>query len=699
MGFARLAHTGGNELVGGVSCCWVALEQPPRLADNQSWMLTVYDTISGWGGLGQVTLLLLFLLPFSYYGYHAQFWYSRERLRMLDFLVQSVSTLLALGIFLYMFGAGVSGDGEQLRWGLLHLAPLVLAFLAVSRGKKLGLGNTPGGGSGRGTDAEESTGFTPRARNDEVDEIAWDDLIIAQQTKDELQSVITLLKNPESARQYGIALPKGILFNGPPGTGKTTIAKAVATMAQLNFFVLRANEIVSKWVGDSEKNLSKLFETATKNAPAVIFIDEIDSLGKKRSGADAAPGDNLLNHLLQLIDGVLKAEGVYIIAATNRADLVDEALRRAGRLNRVIEIPLPDLESRRKLFRVYSRKIQLAPDIDVDALARATEGSSGADIKAICNQAGLQAYQREQSLPEAQRKRVVSSADIEAALEMFSVDEEEAERIESESKPEAMNAKIEKLTWSDIIIDPELETELKSVIELLKDPATAQRYGIAVPKGILLNGPPGTGKTTIAKVIANEAQLAFFVLQADDVVSKWVGESEKNLTRLFKTAARAAPAVIFIDEVDSIAKNRAEGNAQHADNLLNHLLQLIDGVVQREGVYVIAATNRADLVDPALKRGGRLNKTIQVPLPNCKAREKLFELYLRKLPIEGVVNIEALARSTEGRCAADIREICNQAGLNAFKRESARGSREYAVTPDDIGDALQEWLQLHSSAI
>ncbi len=659
-------------------------------------MLTVYDIVNGWGGLGQVSLLLALLLPFVYFAYHGQFWYSAERLRFCDFLLQLVSGALAGATLLFVYGAGVSGDGEQLRWGLLHLAPLVLAFLAVAHGKKMGLGGSAGAGGARGAHSEDDgTGFAPRARNDEVDEIAWQDLIIPQQTKDELLSVIELLKNPESAKQYGIALPKGILFNGPPGTGKTTIAKAVATMAELNFFVLRANEVVSKWVGDSEKNLTKLFETAAKNSPAVIFIDEIDSLGKKRSGADSAPGDNLLNHLLQLIDGVLKTEGLYIIAATNRADLVDEALRRAGRLNRVIEIPLPDLESRRRLFAVYSRKLKLAPDIDLEALAQATEGCSGADIKAICNQAGLQAYQREQGLPQAQRTRLIASADIEAALEMFSVSEEEADQIKGEPGPKRANDKVEKLSWDDVIVDEEVRTELQSVIELLKDPSTAKRYGISVPKGILLNGPPGTGKTTLAKVVANEANLAFFVLQADDIVSKWVGESEKNLTKLFSAATRAAPSIIFIDEVDSIAKNRAEGNAQHADNLLNHLLQLIDGVIQREGVYVIGATNRADLIDPALKRGGRLNKTIQIPLPNFASRQKLFELYLSKLPLEGVVNVEALARATEGRCAADIREICNQAGLNAFKRESSRGSRSYAISPDDIGDALQEWMQLH----
>ncbi len=659
-------------------------------------MVTLYDTIAGWGGLGQITMLLAFLLPFSFYGYRAHFWYSADKIRFLDFVLQSVCGAACALMLLYSYGAAVSRDGEQLRWALLHIAPLVLAFLAVARSRGAGdLGGSEAGG--RESRSSDDTGFDPRARNEDVEEVRWEDLIVPQGTKDELLSVISLLKNPENAKQYGIALPKGILFNGPPGTGKTTIAKAVATQAGLNFFVLRANEIVSKWVGDSEKNLTKLFEAATRNAPAVIFIDEIDSLGKKRSGADAAPGDNLLNHLLQLIDGVIKADGVYVIAATNRADLVDEALRRAGRLNRVIEIPLPDLVSRRKLLGVYSRKLKLSGDVDLDVLARVTEGNSGADIKAICNQAGLIAYQREQSVPERQRTHTVSSKDVEAALEMFAVDEDKAEEIERDSKPRQANAEIEKLTWDDIVVDAGLRAELQGVVELLKDPATAKRYGITVPKGILLNGPPGTGKTTIAKVIANEAGLAFFVLRADDIVSKWVGESEKNLTKLFKAAAQAAPSVIFIDEVDSIAKNRADGNAQHADNLLNHLLQLIDGIIQREGVYVIAATNRADLVDPALKRGGRLNKTIEVPLPNSEARHKLFELYLSRLPIEGVVNVEALARATEGRCAADIREICNQAGLNAFKRESARGSRDYSVTPDDLGDALQEWTRVHAS--
>jgi len=641
--------------------------------------------------LSLITLLVTFILPFSYYGYQSRFWYDSARRNLFDFALQMICLVVAILLAARLYYSAMDRDTEQLHFVLVHFAVIVLTFMAIARGKKLGVG----GASPEALREGEAEAFKPDSQNQDIDVVAWEDLIIADTTKQELLSIINLLKNPQTAKDYGIALPKGILFNGPPGTGKTTIAKAVASMAGLNFFVLRANDIVSKWVGESEKNLTKLFDAARKKAPSVIFIDEIDSLGKKRSDNNPSHADNLLNHLLQLIDGVIKVDGLYVIAATNRADLVDDALRRAGRLNRVVEIPLPDIEARKKLFGVYARKLRLAPDIDLDILARVTDGNSGADIKAICDQAGLIAFQREQMLPAPQRTRLVLSKDIESALSLFEVQEDFDSDTEGSviSSPQPLNGRVEKLSWDDLIIDDELKSELRGVIGLLRDPATAERYGIKVPKGILLNGPPGTGKTTLAKVIANEAQLTFFALQANEVISKWVGESEKNLTRLFQAAAKHAPSVIFIDEIDAIAKNRAEGNAQHADNLLNHLLQLIDGVISREGVYIIGATNRADLVDPALKRGGRLNKVIEVPLPTEEARIALFSMYMAKLPLAESVDINRLAKATQGKCAADIREICNQAGLNAFKRESARGSREYTVTVDDLEKAVKEWVK------
>lgn len=266
-------------------------------------------------------------------------------------------------------------------------------------------------------------------------------------------------------------------------------------------------------------------------------------------------------------------------------------------------------------------------------------------------------------------------------------------------QPAPVNSAVERVSWSDLVISMELREELISVINILRDPKSAAKYGIDVPKGILLSGPPGTGKTTIAKAIANSAGLSFFNLKMDEIVSKWVGESEKNLSRLFEAALAASPSVIFIDEVDSIGKKRGGGaNQQWAENLLNHLLQLVDGVIRAENIYIIAATNRPDLVDSALKRSGRLNKVIEVPLPSFEQRRHLFGLYLSRLTLEDNVDINSLAKITEGKSGADIRAICNQAGLNAFKRESGSKKKNYRVSLRDIESAVIEFLNQPKSS-
>jgi SpoVK/Ycf46/Vps4 family AAA+-type ATPase len=328
-----------------------------------------------------------------------------------------ISIAAALAVIAVLAAQGWRMDLNNRLLLLLHLGPPILTLAFISRLREAGdLSRLVQGRMGPQTAAEE---YAPKPLNDDIERIGWDDLVIGSKLKSELQSVIDLLKYPKRAREFGIETPKGILLEGPPGTGKTTLAKVVANTAGVAFFALRMDEVVSKWVGESEKNLSRLFDAAAEHAPAVIFIDEVDSIGKNRSGGSSGFSDNLLNHLLQLTDGVVKTEGLYIIAATNRAELVDEALKRPGRLDKVIQVPLPNTANRRRMFDIHTAKLHLAAEVSLDELAQVTAGASGATIKAICNQAGLNAFQREAHRPDRERSSLTTRADFLDALKDF----------------------------------------------------------------------------------------------------------------------------------------------------------------------------------------------------------------------------------------------------------------------------------------
>ncbi len=355
------------------------------------------------------SLLACLIVPFFYFGYHGRYWYRPDLCRRFDFVFGLFIAVVAIAVVLKLAVTPRTIQRDAFLLGFLHLLPLVQTLLVLKgvKGAKPAAAKLKEGGKGY----EQ---FNPQPLTG-MDKTGWDELVISESLRGELLSVIELLKDPRQAKRYGIEVPKGILFNGPPGNGKTTIARAVASTAELSFFVLKMDEVISKWVGESEKNLSLLFSAAQRNAPSVIFVDEIDSIGKRRSGTGSSQwSENLLNHLLQLIDGIVKTEGLYVIGATNRADLVDSALKRAGRLSKVIEIPLPDLPCRRQLFSLYLSKLALEADVDIQGLADATEGKSCADIKEICNQAGLNAFRRESGT--GSRHYEVTVADLEKAL-------------------------------------------------------------------------------------------------------------------------------------------------------------------------------------------------------------------------------------------------------------------------------------------
>lgn len=369
--------------------------------------MTAFSHALTWVVLNSATLLLVGLLPLLYVFSHAAIPSQSPLLRNVDRALGLVATALGLWVAVSLLQPPGESGVHPIAPALIHLLPIATVMLMLSLGVQMV--RIPSRRFAKSKD-----GVRPQTAG--IERVSWDDLVIDADLKKELLMVVELLKDPKLAKNYGIEAPKGILLNGPPGTGKTTIAKAIATNAQLSFFVLQLDEIVSKWVGESEKNLTKLFESARAHAPSVIFIDEVDAIGKSRSG-NQVWADNLLNHLLQLVDGVVKCEGVYVIAATNRADLVDAALKRSGRLNKVIHIGLPDFQARKDLFRVYLSRMTLQQNVDLEDLANATQGKSGADIKEICNQAGLNALRRESG--QKKRQFSVSKEDLSSSLNAF----------------------------------------------------------------------------------------------------------------------------------------------------------------------------------------------------------------------------------------------------------------------------------------
>ena len=485
--------------------------------------------------------------------------------------------------------------------------------------------------------------------------------------KDEVKKVREMieipLKRPELFDKLGIAPPKGVLMHGPPGTGKTLLAKAVASESDAHFIAINGPEIMSKYVGGSEENLREYFEEAEENAPSIIFIDELDAIAPKREDTQGETERRTVAQLLTLMDGLKSRGQVVVIGATNRPDSLDQALRRPGRFDREIEIGVPDSEEREEILEIHTRNMPLAEDVDLHKLASTTHGFVGADLESLCKEAAMRVVRRiipeiknDEEIPEEVLKKiVVTNDDFKSALK--------------EIQPSALRevlVQVPNVKWDDVGGLDDVKQELKEAVEWpLKHPEKFEKFGVRPPKGTLLYGVPGTGKTLLAKAVASESEANFISIKGPELLSKWVGESEQGVREVFRKAKQTAPTVIFFDEIDSIASTRSANDSDSGvtKRVVNQLLTEMDGLEELEDVAIIAATNRPDILDAGLMRPGRFDRHIKVDLPNEDARLSIFKVHTAGMPLADDVSLEKLAKQTDGYVGADIEAVCREAAM------------------------------------
>lgn len=493
---------------------------------------------------------------------------------------------------------------------------------------------------------------------------------------DEIQRIREMvelpMKHPELFKRLGIDPPRGLILHGPPGTGKTLLAKAVASESEANFIHINGPEIMSKFYGESEQKLRKIFEDAEENAPSIIFIDEIDAIAPKREDVQGEVERRVVAQLLATMDGLKSRGQVVVIAATNRVNAIDPALRRPGRFDREIEIGVPDKTGRLEVLHIHSRGMPLTEEgdlrVDLAALASRTHGFVGADLHALCREAAMKALRR--YLPKINLDEEEIPQDVLDQLEVTNDDFLGALR---EIQPTAVREvfiEIPNVRWSDIGGLQEVKDTLIEVVEWpLKRPETFTRLGISPPKGVLIYGPPGAGKTLLARAVATESEANFISVKGPELLSKWVGESEKAVREIFRKARTAAPAIIFFDEIDAIAptRGRSAGDSHVTERVVSQLLTEMDGLESMKDVIVLAATNRPELIDRALLRTGRFDRFVYVPAPDKKSRQKIFEIYTKSMPLDEDVVVEKLVEMTEYFVGGDVEALCREAGMRALR--------------------------------
>ena len=484
---------------------------------------------------------------------------------------------------------------------------------------------------------------------------------------DAVREMIELpMRHPELFQALGIEPPQGVLLHGPPGTGKTLIARAVANEIDAAFQTISGPEIMSKYYGESEQRLREVFETAEDEEPAIVFIDEIDSIAPKRGDTQGSVEHRVVAQLLSLMDGLGDHGRITVIGTTNRIDAVDPALRRGGRFDREIEVSAPDANGREEILRIHTREMPLAEDLDLDASASNTHGFVGADLESVVREAGMNALRRVRPQLDLDKETIdaetldglaVTAADFRAALR--------------EVEPSALRevfVEAPNVTWDDVGGLPETKARLQEAIQWpLAYPEAYQQVDLHAPKGILLHGPPGTGKTLLAKAVANEADSNFISVNGPELFDKYIGESEKGVREIFSKARENAPTVVFFDEIDAIATQRGRGDSQVSERVVSQLLTELDGLEGLEEVVVIAATNRPDLIDDALTRAGRIEEQIAVSEPDEEARREILAIHTRDRPVAADVALDALAAATEGFVGAELAALCRKAATEAVR--------------------------------
>ena len=494
------------------------------------------------------------------------------------------------------------------------------------------------------------------------------------------------LRHPELFQRLGIEPPKGIFLYGPPGCGKTLVAKAVASESDANFYVISGPEIMSKFYGESEARLREIFQKAQEMVPSIIFIDEMDSIAPKREEVTGEVERRVVAQLLSLMDGMGARGNIIVIGATNRPNAIDPALRRPGRFDREIEIGVPDKMSRHEILQIHTRAMPLTSDVDLHRLSDISHGYTGADISALCREAAMKALRR--YLPEVnlEEERIPS-----AILEKMEVNLDDFMNAYREVTPTAMREvyiEVPSVHWADVGGLTDVKQELQEAVEWpLKKPEAFTRVGIRPPKGILLFGPPGCGKTMMARAVATESEANFISIKGPELFSKWVGESEKAIREVFRKGRTAAPSIVFFDELDSVAPRRGMGlgDSGASEHVISQLLTEMDGIESLVNVVVIGASNRPDIIDPAILRPGRFDKLIYVPAPDHASRLQILKIHTRDMPLDQGVDLDQITRQAAGYSGADLEAVCREAGLISLRRDIETKS----VTMEDFRDALE----------